>query len=768
MPVSPTYPGVYIEELSSGVHTITGVATSITAFVGYTQRGPINAPTRLSSFADFERAFGPVTSDSLLSRAVKDFFGTGGSDAYVVRVADGARAATVDLKNSTTAGTTVLTVSAASEGTWGNNLRIDIDDDSANPASLYNLRVTELVDRNGSLVPGRVEQFRNLSMDSQQPGFVETVVNGASALITVARPTGLPFAGGGTSTSDVLSYATDFAAPLTAGYRLAYTLNGQGPFEVVVVTPTAPATPDLAGTLDAIVIDLNAAMPITSPPGVTVAAIAGKTRLQFTAVVDATHPSEQSSIHFLTASQHDAAKQLRLGLANGGTEVDAAALFRPVPNGTSGDGPLPTAATGSLTIEVLRGATSVKTLAPVALWATAADKPASFDDLVSIINAALVTASATEPFLVGATASRAGGVLRIVAHNDDPSLSLKFTGATATTLKLDLAGAPNVIQYAPGAGITAEAQVQGSAGNNGTAPAPATITGTLAGKTGVYALEKVDLFNLLVIPDATEGNGLPGVLTEAIAYCGRRRAFMIIDAPSNVKDLPGALTWASTGSGQLRSRNSALYFPRLKSPDPLKGGVVETFPAAGAIAGLYARTDAERGVWKAPAGTTATIPLASGLTYPLTDEENGKLNPLGINCLRTFPIHGTVAWGARTGKGADTAADEYKYVPVRRLALFLEESLYRGTQWAVFEPNDEPLWAQIRLNLGAFMHTLYAQGAFQGRTPRDAYFVKCDKETTTQNDIDLGRVNIVVGFAPLKPAEFVIIQIQQIAGAIQA
>lgn len=117
-------------------------------------------------------------------------------------------------------------------------------------------------------------------------------------------------------------------------------------------------------------------------------------------------------------------------------------------------------------------------------------------------------------------------------------------------------------------------------------------------------------------------------------------------------------------------------------------------------------------------------------------------------------------------RGADAAADEYKYIPVRRLALFIEESLYRGTQWVVFEPNDEPLWAQIRLNLGAFMQTLFRQGAFQGITPREAYFVKCDKETTTQNDINLGVVNIIVGFAPLKPAEFVIIKIQQMAGQI--
>jgi phage tail sheath protein FI len=147
--------------------------------------------------------------------------------------------------------------------------------------------------------------------------------------------------------------------------------------------------------------------------------------------------------------------------------------------------------------------------------------------------------------------------------------------------------------------------------------------------------------------------------------------------------------------------------------------------------------------------------------------ENGELNPLGINCLRSMPAIGPVVWGSRTLKGDDRLASEWKYIPIRRLALYIEESLYRGTQWVVFEPNDEPLWAQIRLNVGAFMHNLFRQGAFQGSTPREAYFVKCDKETTTQNDRNLGIVNIVIGFAPLKPAEFVIIKIQQIAGDIQ-
>jgi phage tail sheath protein FI len=199
----------------------------------------------------------------------------------------------------------------------------------------------------------------------------------------------------------------------------------------------------------------------------------------------------------------------------------------------------------------------------------------------------------------------------------------------------------------------------------------------------------------------------------------------------------------------------------------LRDQQLDTFVPCGLIAGVMARTDTQRGVWKAPAGQDAALNGVQGLQVNLTDNENGLLNPLGINCLRSFPVIGRVVWGARTLRGADQLADEYKYVPVRRTALFIEESLYRGTQWVVFEPNDEPLWAQIRLNVGAFMQNLFRQGAFQGKTPREAYLVKCDKETTTQNDINLGVVNILVGFAPLKPAEFVIIKIQQLAGQIE-
>jgi hypothetical protein len=215
------------------------------------------------------------------------------------------------------------------------------------------------------------------------------------------------------------------------------------------------------------------------------------------------------------------------------------------------------------------------------------------------------------------------------------------------------------------------------------------------------------------------------------------------------------------------ARNAALYFPCVLESDPLLNGQIDTFVPCGIIAGVMARTDTTRGVWKAPAGLDAALNGVQGLQLNLNDSENGQLNQLGINCLRFFGVNGRVVWGARTLRGADQSADEYKYIPVRRFALYLEETLYRSTQWVVFEPNDEPLWAQIRLNIGAFMQSLFRQGAFQGSTPRDAYFVKCDKETTTQNDINQGIVNIVVGFAPLKPAEFVVIKIQQMAGNIQ-
>jgi phage tail sheath protein FI len=277
------------------------------------------------------------------------------------------------------------------------------------------------------------------------------------------------------------------------------------------------------------------------------------------------------------------------------------------------------------------------------------------------------------------------------------------------------------------------------------------------------ALASLKDFNLLVLPGVTDS----AILAAATAVCEARRAFLIADAPvtgATDPDPVGAMVHAMQGTTLPRSRNGAVYFPWLRIPDPLAAGALRLAPPSGAVAGLFARTDSMRGVWKAPAGADATLTGVQDPGCALTDAHNAVLNPLAVNCLRKFPNYGTVCWGSRTLAGADANASEWKYVPVRRLALYIEESLYRGTKWTVFEHNDEPLWSQLRLNIGAFMHGLFLKGAFQGATSKEAYFVKCDRETTTQADISRGIVNILVGFAPLKPAEFIILKIQQSAG----
>jgi uncharacterized protein len=210
--------------------------------------------------------------------------------------------------------------------------------------------------------------------------------------------------------------------------------------------------------------------------------------------------------------------------------------------------------------------------------------------------------------------------------------------------------------------------------------------------------------------------------------------------------------------------HAAIYYPWIRIADPLKTSQPRLSPPSGTIAGLIARMDAARGVWKASAGTEAKLKSVAGLERELNDAENGRLNALGVNCLRRFPVHGCVAWGARTLAGDNPSASEFKYIPVRRTTSFIEESVARGIQWAAVEPNGEPLWAQLRGSVGAFLYGLFREGAFQGSTPREAYFVKCDRETMTQADLDAGVVNVVIGVAPLKPAEFVIIRIGQPAG----
>jgi uncharacterized protein len=535
MPVLTTYPGVYIEEIPSGVHTITGVATSITAFLGKALRGPTDEPVTITSFADFERIFGGLHRDFTLGYAVRDFFVNGGSQAIIVRlykpVQGKASKATFDIAN--------LKLEAASEGAWGMQVRARVDK-KPNPANDPNL--------------------------------------------------------------------------------------------VAVATRL--------GVLPADLFDLT--------------------------------------------------------VRDGGTKV----------------------------IETFLNLTTKES-------ARRADRVLKAESSLVRVAASVSLPSATGP----------------------NSHSGAFTDADVWSNNNKSTPAKN--------GASADEAVDSASLDS------ATYKGSQSAKTGLYQLEKADLFNLLcILPDARGGDTPDDVYQEALGYCVKRRAMLVVD-PKNAWTLSTVAGGVSgmnlTGDA---ARNGAIYFPRIKQADPNLDGQIDMFPPSGMIAGVMARTDAQRGVWKAPAGIDASLNGVAGLQVEMTDGENGLLNPLGINCLRSFPVFGRIVWGARTLRGADAAADEYKYLPVRRLALFLEETLYRGTKWVVFEPNDEPLWSQIRLNVGAFMHDLFRQGAFQGKTPREAYFVKCDSETTTQSDIDHGIVNIIVGFAPLKPAEFVVIKIQQIAGQI--
>lgn len=273
------------------------------------------------------------------------------------------------------------------------------------------------------------------------------------------------------------------------------------------------------------------------------------------------------------------------------------------------------------------------------------------------------------------------------------------------------------------------------------------------------ATDGIDLFNLLCVPGLTD----PGTIAALQTHCRRRRAFLIVDAPegASVSDMENTGVSGLTGPD---ASHSALYYPWVRAADPLDAGAQRAFPPCGFVAGVYARTDASRGVWKAPAGTGAGIGGAASPEHAISDAGNGLLNRLGINCLRAFPGHGLMVWGARTLQGHEGRGPEWRYVPVKRLALLLEESVDRGTQWAASEPNDAALWARVRQGVEAFMQDLFRRGAFQGSTSREAYFVRCGRETTSQADIDQGVVNILVGFAPLKPAEFVIINLQQAAG----
>jgi hypothetical protein len=775
MPVALTYPGVYVEEIPSGVHTITGVGTSVTAFVGFTARGPINSATQVFNFGDFERQFGGLSRDSEVAYAVQQFFLNGGSEAWIVRTADHAAKAALTVKNMANPGIDVLDVTASSEGLWGNYLRLDVDYGTSSPESTFNLSVTEYASDGTQLVVKRTESHRNLSMDSRSARYAVSTVNTASALIRLERNAAVTsgvlqgLASGWSQSGDLTGLAFN---QLDANHlRISISVNGDPPSVIPLFDRPPTNLADLAAS---IVPRVKALKPGSQAyDGFTVSVASN--RLVFTAGATGASSQEQSSVRISSAPGQDAAKLLKLGVANGGREAEAAAALRPAPNGNlSGD--LTTAnlvnlPTDTVTMVVTTAASSTPTTFSLAGGKTTYTQ-AELGELASTLQS-VIRASSTAATFSRATVRLVGKRLQIISGIDTTDALISFTeAATGLVAQLGLNACSNVQRYAMGVGAAMGQQDASAGGSDGSAPTAQQIIGAEANKTGLYALENVGLFNLLSVPrtaDLDETDGL-AVIAAATAYCTRRRALFLVDPPSTRVAVSGSssgiLDWAT---GQLApDRNAALYWPNVLVPDPLDNFRLRSLPPSGTVAGLFSRIDSARGVWKAPAGTEATLVNVQGLAYHVTDSESGVLNPMAVNCLRSLPVYGRIAWGARTTRGADQLADEYKFVPIRRLALYIEESLYRGTQWVVFEPNDEPLWAQIRLNIGSFMHTLFRQGAFQGKSPREAYLVKCDRETTTQADIDRGVVNIIVGFAPLKPAEFVLIQLQQLAGQLEA
>lgn len=760
MPVNPTYPGVYIEEVPSGVRTITGVSTSVTAFVGQAKRGPIERPMRLLSFADFERRFGGLDPDSEMSYGVRQFFLNGGSEAWVVRLAKNPIAALKTLKNADAAD--VLKLTARDKGAGGNFIEVRVDYATARPTSTFNLTLNYSDPDNPA--DTRSETFANLSMNSADPRYAVDVLKG-SELVSAERVAALGGLGAGTSVSAPLVDGS--GTPLVIASLLDDThnafqvaVNGLAPVKVTLALPGDITGVDpLAKLCDSIQTKVRA-QAAGRPALLTFACVKDGNTIKMTSG----QAGELSSVRALPAPLNDASVRLKLGAV----ETDAVGVIRPkeMPDpGTLTSGAFVAAdattfpdATHTTLLLSLDGARPVEIVVGAAPFAGAnlADR---LGKIAAAIQTAVRAARSTAAFS-GFTCTGSGGTKLVFTSGT------RGAGSSVLVTAPAVASLANEFHLLAGSVIVDGANVYlegGSESKFGDADAFSVFVGSRAKREGLYALENVALFNLLCLPGLSDA----GVLAEAAAYCESRRAFLIADVSTDV-DTPEEMVTEIGGSDLPKSRNAAVYFPWIKIPDPLRGGALRLSAPSGTVAGLYARTDSQRGVWKAPAGQDASLVGVQGLAYTLTDGENGVLNPLGVNCLRAFPASGLVAWGARTLRGADALADEYKYIPVRRIALYLEESLYQGTQWVVFEPNDEPLWSQIRLNLGAFMNTLFRQGAFAGRTPAEAYFVKCDKETTTQDDINRGVVNILVGFAPLKPAEFVIVKIQQMAGQIQA
>jgi phage tail sheath protein FI len=769
------HPGVYVEEVPSGVRPIEGVGTSTAAFIGKAETGLLNKAVLITSFQEFEAKYGAFLPDSFLAHSVLQFFNNGGRSCYIVRVAGkDAKAAKLGIKDRSTTPVLSLTIEAATEGAWANKIDLAIVDSTIDPDNQFAIEVYR--DRSDEKPqqpppPLLLEKLDDLSMDKASFNFVKTVVAARSKYIKVTVDAADTSADKGSSRSGPLQLVENGAAELKLG-------TGHGGAEA----PGAAGTPATAGTsksdnnasenLDPIKrsflinIDDDGDQPITLPPEPNTGPLIAKAIEEAVRRLKKQKPTtDENAFSKFTCSFDTANKSYLLTSGTTGT------ASKVVVNDFTPQKLLKTGESGHFEINLNDdGFQLVKIDGEVA----------TIGDMAAKIAAAVKTMTARRP--ANELAYRDfKAEAKTAAEPGNPSLlltsglaginsSVRVRGAStndiAARLKLGLAnGGKETSGHAvlrPARSKTATEYHLGDAIANGN------VASAELGKDGdppiaqdysrgLIALDGVRDVSVVTVPGISD----PQVISEAVNKCRQRGdCFFIGDIPDAVTTVQDATRFIDALS--VKSSYGAVYFPWLKTPNPLGGATPILAPPSGFVAGMYARIDAKRGVWKAPAGTEANVGGAIGLAAEITDAQQDFLNPIGANVIRSFPASGLVIWGARTL--ATKSDPEYRYIPVRRTAIFLEQSIYNGIQYAVFEPNDEPLWASLRLNITAFMMRQFRAGAFQGRTASDAFFVKCDNQTTTQADIDAGTVNILVGFAPLKPAEFVVLKLTQKTG----
>ncbi|WP_114952504.1 phage tail sheath family protein [Sphingosinicella terrae] len=789
-----TYPGVYVREESSGAQAVAAASTSTALFVGMLGQGPFEIPTRVLSLTEFQRVFG-ASAPGEMAAQVQQFYVNGGTEAWIMRIANGAAAASVVLRNQANNADSVR-LTARDQGAAGNMIRAEVNYDTSSPERTFNLVVYRSSLRpDGSFERTDIESHANLSLDPGSSRYAPNIVDGTSNLVTLEH-LNVPAAISGASIGGRI-YA---AAPAGAAQASVNALAPAGGAFMVSIGNRPPvratfAAGDTPATMAANIVTAYGLIGMTVAATGTFEAFAGGRVLQFA--------SPDGAVAITPAVVNDAATSLMLGTAAGGVEIDTTGPARPAPSGLSariGTAAAEPAGIGWLNSLATFAGLNRSTVADFTLTDPTDPVPPPPNQATGITGTPgdpmHADAAVVAPAPVGSLANvrraldelaasiaalrpdrwnarRVGVRLTLTPRFGGPNEGAGTTLATAATSIaasiFQAAAAQNVAAYSLGrlGGVAPIGKQTNAApadvGDDGTEPLLADYQAAFG------TIESVlDSFNLMVLPRAegqtnAERRGLWGT---ASALAAKRRAILLVDPDDDWGSIAAAEAGVASLKIGVETRNAAVYWPRLRIPDAAvpAGRFVDP---SGSIAGLMARTDSRFGVWTAPAGIEATIRGIVGIQRNMSDEENGVLNPKALNAIRLFPS-GAVAWGARTMIGSDDTGNiDDKYIPVRRTMLFIEESLYRGLKFAVFRPNAEPLWASIRLAAGSFMNSLMRQGAFASRNKLEAYFVLCDATTTTATDQNLGIVNVVVGFAPLKPAEFVVLTVKQIAGQVE-